>query len=75
MTSSLNIQLTNELRKFVDLRASDKDVYSTPSEYIRDLIRRDMEEQGTLRHVMRGLEDVKKGRLSSKSILDIGNED
>jgi len=75
MTSSLNIQLTNELRKYVNQRASDKDVYATPSEYIRDLIRRDMEEQGTMAHVMRGLNDFKKGRFSSKSILDIGNEE
>lgn len=43
MSSSLNIQLTNELRRFVDERAHDDDVYSTPSEYIRDLIRHDME--------------------------------
>lgn len=43
MSSSLNIQLTNELRQFVNARASDDDVYSTPSEYVRDLIRRDME--------------------------------
>ncbi len=43
MSSTLNIQLTNELRQFVDARSSDDDVYSTPSEYVRDLIRRDME--------------------------------
>lgn len=43
MATSLNIQLTNELRRFVDERASDNDVYATPSEYVRDLIRRDME--------------------------------
>jgi len=42
MSSTLNIQLTKELRRFVDERASDHDVYATPSEYIRDLIRHDM---------------------------------
>ena len=45
MSNTLNIQLTNELRRFVDERASDDDVYSTPSEYIRDLIRRDYEKR------------------------------
>lgn len=43
MSSSLNIQLTDELRRFVDERAGDDDIYATPSEYVRDLIRRDME--------------------------------
>jgi Arc/MetJ-type ribon-helix-helix transcriptional regulator/plasmid stabilization system protein ParE len=41
MANSLNIQLTAELRRYVDERASDDDVYATPSEYVRDLIRRD----------------------------------
>jgi len=70
MSSSLNVQLTNELRKYVDERAGDSGVYATPSEYIRDLIRQDMEDQGIVRHTMRGLDDLKHGRLSSKSILD-----
>jgi Arc/MetJ-type ribon-helix-helix transcriptional regulator len=51
MSSSLNIQLTDELRRYVDQRASDNDVYSTPSEYIRDLIRRDMEIQNKAREM------------------------
>lgn len=70
MSSSLNVQLTEELRRYVDERASDSDLYATPSEYIRDLIRRDMEEQGVISHVMEGLNDFKNGRFSSKSILD-----
>ena len=31
LSSSLNVQLTDALRKYVDERASDKDVYATPS--------------------------------------------
>ncbi len=45
MSNTLNIQLTNELRRFVDEHSSEDDVYSTPSEYIRDLIRRDYEKR------------------------------
>ncbi len=45
MASTINIQLTDQLRRFVDSRTSDFDVYSTPSEYLRDLIRRDMEQR------------------------------
>ncbi|MGO8855487.1 MAG: hypothetical protein ACLQO1_07225 [Steroidobacteraceae bacterium] len=37
--------MTDALRKYVDERASDKDVYATPSEYIRDLIRQDMRDR------------------------------
>lgn len=48
MSSTINIQLTDQLRRFVDSRTSDDDVYSTPSEYLRDLIRRDMEQRKKL---------------------------
>ena len=71
MASTLNISLTDELRRFVDSRASDQDVYSTPSEYIRDLIRRDREATGIITHLQRGLEDIKQNRFSKDSVLDI----
>lgn len=75
MSSSLNIQLTDTLRKYVDERASDKDVYATPSEYIRDLIRQDMQDRAVVLNILEGLGDARRGRFSSKSILDIENED
>ena len=68
MSSSLNVQLTNELRKYVDQRASDDDVYATPSEYIRDLIRQDMEDQAIVRHVMKGLDDLGRSQYAPKSV-------
>ena len=74
MASSLNVSLTDELRRFVDSRTGDRGVYATPSEYLRDLIRRDMEAQGTLAHVIGGLEDIKHGRFSDSSIMDIADE-
>jgi len=74
MASSLNLSLTDELRKFINSRTGDAGVYSTPSEYLRDLIRRDMESQGTVAHVLDGLDDIKKSRFSNKSILDIADE-
>ena len=48
MSSSLNLSLTNELRRYVDMRANDEDLHATPSESIRDLIRQDMEEHAVL---------------------------
>jgi antitoxin ParD1/3/4 len=71
MSSTLNISLTDELRRFVDMRANDQDVYSTPSEYIRDLIRRDRENMGVMTQIQRGLDDVKNNRFSKESVLDI----
>ncbi len=75
MSSSLNVQLTDALRKYVDERASDTDVYATPSEYIRDLIRQDMQDRAIALNVLEGLDDLKHGRFSSKSILDFNDED
>jgi antitoxin ParD1/3/4 len=74
MSSSLNVSLTDELRRFVDTRASDQDVYSTPSEYVRDLIRRDMEGTAILTKVRRGLDDIKNNRFAKESLLDIIEE-
>ena len=75
MASSLNVSLPDELREFVDWKAGATGLYATPSEYLRDLIRRDMETQSVVKHVLKGIEDVKQGRFSDKSILDIGEED
>jgi antitoxin ParD1/3/4 len=75
MASSMNLSLTDELRDFVNSRTGDAGLYATPSEYLRDLIRRDMESQATVAHVMRGLGDLENGRFSDKSILDIAEED
>jgi antitoxin ParD1/3/4 len=75
MASTLNIQLTDALRKYVDERASDKDVYATPSEYIRDLIRQDMLDRGVAMNIVEGLSDLKRGRFSSKTILEIKDRD
>lgn len=75
MASSLNIQLTDALRKYVDERASDNDVYATPSEYIRDLIRQDMQDHAVAMNVLEGLDDLRKSRFSQQSILDVHDED
>lgn len=75
MANSINLSLTKELRRFIDERASDEDIYSTPSEYIRDLIRQDMQNQLIVRHITRGLDDIRHSRFSGKSIIEVGKED
>jgi antitoxin ParD1/3/4 len=74
MARSLNISLTEPMRKFVDAQAGEKGIYATPSEYLRALVRQDMEDHGTVSHVMIGLDDVRNARFSEKSILDIHDE-
>jgi antitoxin ParD1/3/4 len=73
MAKALNVSLTDPLREFVDQRTGDGSVFATPSEYMRALIRKDMEDQDVVDHVLRGLADVKEGRFANKSILDIAN--
>lgn len=75
MGKSMNLSLTDELREFVDSKTGDSGLFSTPSEYLRALIRNDMQAQTTVNHVLRGIDDLKNGRLSDKSILDIDTED
>jgi len=71
MAKALNVSLTDPLRDFVDQRTGDDSVFATPSEYMRALIRKDMEDQDVVDNVLRGLSDVKNGRFSKRSILDI----
>ncbi|MEX2016792.1 MAG: hypothetical protein WD873_09110 [Candidatus Hydrogenedentales bacterium] len=75
MATSLNLSLTDELRRYVDSRASDSDLYATPSEYIRDLIRRDMQEWSVVNDVVRGLQEMRRGELVDQSIMEIYDED
>ena len=39
MASSLNLSLTDELRAFVDENSGDGTLYTTPSEFMRDVLR------------------------------------
>jgi hypothetical protein len=43
--------------------------------YIRDLIRQDMQDRAVALNILEGLDDLKHGRLSSKSIRDFKNQD
>jgi len=45
-------------------------VYATPSQYIRDLIRQDMQDRAIALNVLEGLDDLKHSRFSSKSIRE-----
>jgi antitoxin ParD1/3/4 len=64
-TESLNIALTDEMKKFINSQSGKGTLYSTPSEYVRDLIRheRDRLEAASLRSaIIEGYQDFIHGR-------------
>lgn len=73
--SALNLcGIYNTLEKRERLNIVRKAIHATPSEYLRALVRQDMENHGTVSHVTIGLDDVQNARFSEKSILDIHGE-
>jgi antitoxin ParD1/3/4 len=66
MATTLNLSLTDELRSFVDSQSGDGTMYSTPSEFVRDLIRRhkqQLEAERLRAGVIEGLQDAVAGRV------------
>lgn len=65
MARSLNLSLTDELRKFIDANSGDGTLFATPSEFVRALIREKKtraEIAGLREAVIEGYGDVLKGR-------------
>ena len=65
MARSINLSLTDELRVFLDQNSGDGTMFSTPSEFVRDLIRekKDRQDAAALRQsVLEGYADVRDGR-------------
>ncbi len=60
----INARLPEPLAQHVARVVGRKGLYETPSEYIRELIRRDMESDTyrTYNEIMAGWEDLKEGR-------------
>ncbi len=73
--NNINIQLDNEMHLYVNENIGRVGFCSTASEFIRDLIYKDMCEKKVMDKVMRGLDDMNNGRFSSRSILDIVSEE
>lgn len=65
MANSLNLSLTDELRAFVDQNSGDGTIYSTPSEFVRDILRRHkaQQEAAAVRDaILEGYQDAIAGR-------------
>ncbi len=74
MTSSLHVSLPDEMRAYVDLRTNGRRDYSTPSEYVRALIRFDMEQDAKKLYVFKELlkssDEIESNILLPISVLD-----
>ncbi len=65
MPNSLNLSLTDELRAFIDENCGDGTLYATPSEFVRDIIRRHKlhQEASQVRDaIVEGYQDAIAGR-------------
>ena len=74
MATNINVSLTDELQRYVSERSGEGDVYGTPDEYIRDLIRRDMEDWLTATDIAKGIREAREGKFAEGTILDILNK-
>jgi antitoxin ParD1/3/4 len=74
MTSSLHVSLPDEMRAFVDSRTDGRGQFSTPSEYVRALIRNDMAKEEdrlyAIRSLLRAKEEFQQGNFLPLSALD-----
>ncbi len=67
MANSLNLSLTDELRAFIDQNCGDGTLYATPSEFVRDIIRRhklQLEASAVRDAILEGYQDALAGRTS-----------
>lgn len=73
MPSSLHVSLPDEMRQFVDQRTNGRKQFSTPSEYVRALIRDDMAREEERAYVYGELRkstaDIEAGRIHAASVV------
>jgi antitoxin ParD1/3/4 len=79
IASSLHVSLPDAMRQFVDQRTNGKKYYTTPSEYVRALIREDMGKDAEARYVyqelLKSAADIKAGRTLSSSEVEAHMDD
>ena len=66
MSSTINLSLTDELRAFIDRSCGDGTLYATPSEFLRDLLRKKKErlKAAQIRDgILEGYQDLIAGKV------------
>lgn len=70
MSDRINARLSQPLAEFVGRMVGETGLYETPSEYVRDLIRRDMERRDgrfVQAAILAGYRDLAAGRVFASS--------
>ena len=70
MSDRINARLSQPLAEFVGRMVGEAGLYETPSEYVRDLIRRDMERRDgkfVQDAILAGYRDLAAGRVFASS--------
>lgn len=70
MGASLHVSLPDEMRRFVDRITDGSSTYATPSEYVRDLIRKDMEKMYVYDALLTGLDQANRGEFVPDDFMD-----
>lgn len=66
MSSTMNLSLTDELKKFIQKNSGDGTLFSTPSEFVRDAVRerKDRMEAIAVRDgILEGYQDIIEDRV------------
>ncbi len=70
MGASLHVSLPDDMRRFVDRVANGTSTYATPSEYVRDLIRKDMDKMHVYDALLTGLDQANRGEFVADDFMD-----
>ena len=70
MGASLHVSLPEDMRRYVDRIAGGTAKYATPSEYVRDLIRKDMEKVEVYHRLLKGLDEAERGEFVPQEQID-----
>jgi len=68
--AQLNISVTDQLKQWAEARVASGD-YSSPSDYVRDLIRRDREYQEKLTALREALREGRESGTSTRTLAEI----
>lgn len=68
--AQMNISVTDQLKQWAEARVASGD-YSSPSDYVRDLIRRDRDKADKLARLRAAIDQAWDAPVSERSLRDI----
>ena len=71
--ATMNVSLPDAMKDWVE-RQTQSGRYSNPSDYVRDLIRRDQERANKIAAMQRLIDEAEEGGVSAKGVRQIFDE-